>query len=129
MESNLKDSNNKGKIMFKKIKSKLKAKIRKKFQRFRIVFFRDILSDCRLPSRAKIASPTLFLQNDGEIIIDDSVNLGVYPSPLFYSGHNYMETRNDDPALLKSLDCETEGGGGENPKEKSKNYDWQKYFY
>lgn len=73
--------------------TKLKLKIAKLVQKWRIYYYKNILSDCKIESKAKILSPTLFLKNNGEIIIDDSATLGYFPSPLFYSNYNHIETR------------------------------------
>ncbi|WP_221886241.1 hypothetical protein [Campylobacter sp. MIT 99-7217] len=68
-------------------------KIAKFLQKFRIFWFKSILSDHKVQTKANILSPTLFLQNDGKINIEGSVTLGYFPSPKFYSGYNHIETR------------------------------------
>ncbi|MCX2717604.1 hypothetical protein OQH61_07645 [Helicobacter sp. MIT 21-1697] len=69
-----------------------------KIQHLRVWYYRHILSNVKVQGHFKILSPTLFHrlgnnQSDGQIHIDNEVHLGYFPSPYFYTCHNYIDVR------------------------------------
>lgn len=74
---------------------KIIKKLCKKFFKFKIFLYGEILSDRHIvQGKAIINQPTLFI-GVGQIRIADCVNFGYYPSPFFYSGYMHIEARNE----------------------------------
>jgi len=68
------------------------------YQRLRILQFR-FLSDCaRVEGRPVLRQPVQFV-GQGTVRIGRNVNLGIYPSPHFFSGYIYIEARSPDSLI------------------------------
>lgn len=63
------------------------------FHKFKIFWFKYVLSNIKVRGKYKINIPTLFI-GKGSITFADGINLGYYPSPHFFSSYNHIEARN-----------------------------------
>lgn len=78
---------------------KIIKKLFKKFFKFKIFVYSEILSNTHIvQGKAIINQPTLFL-GAGQIRIAENVSLGYYPSPFFYSGYIHIEARHKDAVI------------------------------
>ncbi|MFN9691653.1 MAG: DapH/DapD/GlmU-related protein [Vampirovibrionales bacterium] len=68
-------------------------KLVKRFFKLKIGVYRHLLSDAlHVTGTPKILQATLFV-GQGHITLDDTVTLGYFPSPYFYSGSTHLEAR------------------------------------
>jgi acetyltransferase-like isoleucine patch superfamily enzyme len=80
------------------LRSKLRKKYIKLYQYLRILHY-SLMSDQRYSQPScKILQP-LLLQGKGKISINESVILGYFPSPEFYSGYHHIEARTSDSSI------------------------------
>lgn len=76
--------------------------LRKLVQQPRILLYK-LLSDGVLLGRPSIYQP-LQVSGRGTIILDDSVKIGCFPSPHFFSSYSYLEARNQNARIVIGAD-------------------------
>ncbi len=68
-------------------------------QAIRILLYKFLSTNKNVKNEAKINVPTLFIGN-GEISFGKNVSLGYFPSPMFYDGSVYIESRNKEANVI-----------------------------
>lgn len=75
-------------------------KIYKKYhQDVRIILFKNLSNNKNVEGKPLLKVPSLFVGN-GRITFQDNVQLGYFPSPNFYDGTIYIESRNKDAEVI-----------------------------
>lgn len=67
--------------------------LHKKYFKYKIWFYKEVLSETKPNGKPNILSPTLFI-GKGNINIGDNVQFGYFPSPKHYEGYSHIEARN-----------------------------------
>ena len=75
----------------REVRRKLAHIARSLIQRPRIIFY-QLLSDAKIKGKPILNQP-MQAMGLGEIVFVGTVNIGVFPSPLFFSTYAYMEAR------------------------------------
>lgn len=71
----------------------------KYYQKIRIRLFRYLSTNKNISGQPNIKQPVHFAGN-GKIVFGNNVQIGYLPSPYFYSGYSYIESRNEDAIII-----------------------------
>lgn len=88
------------KTLLEKISRRLRYLVLRCAQLPRILFYRCV-SNNQVKGKPRRYQP-LQCAGNGEIRIDDGVNVGVFPSPFFFSTYAYLEARNPSASITIS---------------------------
>jgi acetyltransferase-like isoleucine patch superfamily enzyme len=81
------------------MKKAIRVFIQRNFQRLRIYIFKALSNNSNIIGYPTTAQPTIFV-GKGRIKFGSNVQIGYFPSPLFFDGVSHIEARNENSEIV-----------------------------